>query len=501
MPWPHVRSNSSTPRGLRGVLAASCRARPDTGAPSCVPRASYGPCAWRTGDADGVLRRHRRGVEGRGRPLCPRRDQCPARAQAVVSFGRPRSADDTLKVIVTVHALLRVGLRPWATTRFSGDRRRPRGDRAARSRARRSKRAGAAAGLAAAAKFASCSRALAAGLEQASLSSPGPTRCARVLARGKGGTEGDGAGATSCHAHTGSRARRRRDVSVVRTRGPVARAPLRRRGRDHGAPGHGPCGCTRRPGRWSLPRAAACRPRRRERGARDASRASWWACSARRRRPTGDPARRAGHCGGRALRVDPRGATSRAWPPRGGRRSAGQADEKLLDATADPQVFEAIAARGARPRAYDGARRCGACCSTGRAPRGAGRRRGSPSVGTAGSAVRGGSARGHRRRRAPGGAVHWRTLVEHMRAARRGPRAPTRELCAMAGSCATRGDPVARVLRSDPGRDTWRDCDAYVSGRPAPEPRHLARRPSAAPRAHGPTPTRSTDDATAAEAS
>jgi len=131
------------------------------------------------------------GPKGADAP-CPRRDGCAARAQAVVPFGRPSSQSDKPRVVVTVHALLRAGLSwlgddglcvidedpeaidPRALSREALDR------------------AGAAAGFSSRELYRLVfARTLAAGLERGELVPPGPDALRTVLARGCAALEGD----------------------------------------------------------------------------------------------------------------------------------------------------------------------------------------------------------------------------------------------------------------------------------------------------------------------
>ena len=202
---------------------------------------------------------------------------------------------------------------------------------------------------------------------------------------------------------------------------PGGATPLRRRGRDHGAPGHVGPGCTRRPGRWSLlPRARAYRPRRRERGARR-SRASGGRARRAATPERGDPARQAGHCGGRRSRSTLGAGASRSWPPRGGRRSAGQArqccstrrpitgaqGDRGRRCRRDPQLRVADSAPVRRVLLYWSSALPGAGASTSAGPLG----------GTAGSNGTAAALREPPPTRAGVALFTWRTLVEHMRAA------------------------------------------------------------------------------------
>lgn len=166
--------------------------RDEAGAPACAYHVPLTALA-RGGQAitavfcDGVGQ----GAKGAAAP-CPRRDGCLARAQAVVPFGRPRASDDAPKVVITVHALLAAGLAwlgddglcvvdedphaidPHALVRDPLER------------------AASIAGLGSKELFRLVfARALAAGLERGELPEPGPDTLRTVLARGCAALESD----------------------------------------------------------------------------------------------------------------------------------------------------------------------------------------------------------------------------------------------------------------------------------------------------------------------
>ena len=453
---------------------------PDTGAPSCayhVPLTALarGGQATQTVFCDGIGA----GSKGADAP-CPRRDLCPARAQAVVSFGRPRSADDTPKVIVTVHALLRAGLATVGDDALVVIDEDPEAISPHVLTREALERAGAASGFGTRELYRLVlARTLAAGLERGELVEPGPDTLRTVLARGCAALESD----------EGWREELSRAYGQVE---PDADAML-----------------------LAFARAAGWRERRSDDGAVTMVRRGTWA-------PRLHPQTRALVFAQGRVRADladasevhatlarlvvgalgasatPDGATphderaiavverSEVDPSRRVLRAliaspaVAQAFRRpgptvLLDATADPQVLEAIA--GTRVpvthvRVTDGApvRRVLLYWSSA-SRRGCLDERGAPRWDRGlgrylAAALREATAGGARRV----ALFTWRTLTEHVQAALGGEPGADAELVAMAEALRDQGaELVLGYYGATRGRDTWRDCDAYVSvGDPRP---------------------------------